>query len=322
MLKNTETTDTAETTDTTTENSTAPAEPKVQAKVFYDGIHTYVNSAVQFRLSSKDNVSLDKIEYKINNGNTQVYNSPFTIGNEGKNIISFYGVDKIGNKEDVKIFKIVVDGSAPGTVISTDKAVARINNKIYVSKDFTFTINSKDSLSGVSSVNYTINDETKEYVTPFNLVANGDVVLKIKGTDNVNNSTNNFNFRFMDKSGREEVISGTSANISIDNVAPTVKINADKSLSMNSNNKQVASPAVRFAVTATDDGAGIDRILYRLDGKGDFVEYVNEVKFRTNGEHTIEAKAVDRVGNESSVATLSVFVDVIPPDTKIDTIPE
>ena len=34
------------------------------------------------------------------------------------------------------------------------------------------------------------------------------------------------------------------------------------------------------AVTATDDGAGIDRILYRLNGKGDFVEYVNEIKFK------------------------------------------
>lgn len=308
----------------TTEATSAEAAgtQEVKAKVYYDGTNTYVNSSVQFRLSSKDNVLLERIEYRINNSETMVYSQPFTIAAEGKNIISFYGVDKIGNKEDVKVFKIVVDSSAPQLIVSADKPVTKVNDKIYVSKEFTFSIQSKDSLSGVNRVDFLLNNEPKEYVTPFNIIADGDVTLGVKGADNVNNSTNEFSLKIVDSTGKEELIKGSAANISVDNAAPAVQITPDAELKEGANNRKVASPDVKYSISASDQGAGVETILVRVDGKGDFEQYLNEIKLKANGEHTIEAKAVDKVGNASAVATLSVFVDVLPPESKIDTIPE
>jgi hypothetical protein len=298
------------------------AVPAIAAKVYYDGKNTFVNSSVQFRLSSKDNVALDKIEYRINNSGTKVYDKPFIINAEGKNVISFYGVDKIGNKEDVKIYTVIVDNSTPDVIVKTDKPVAKANDKLYVSKIFNFSIESKDALSGLNKVDFSINEETKEYVTPFNIVADGEVILKVKAVDNVNNPTDQFTLKYVDANGKEELIKAGNAKIYVDNSAPSVNIVPDKDLKIGEYSKKLAAPDAKYAITATDDGSGIDGILVRVDGEGDFLPYFNEIKFKNNGEHTIEAKAIDKVGNISTVSTLSVFVDTVAPDTKVDTIPE
>jgi hypothetical protein len=63
-------------------------------------------------------------------------------------------------------------------------------------------------------------------------------------------------------------------------------------------------------------------LLVKIDEKGEFVPYTKEIQFNTNGEHTIEAKSIDKVGNVSSIATYTVFVDTLPPDSKIDAVTE
>ncbi|MGL4369637.1 MAG: OmpL47-type beta-barrel domain-containing protein, partial [Spirochaetota bacterium] len=68
--------------------------------------------------------------------------------------------------------------------------------------------------------------------------------------------------------------------------------------------------------------SGVKMIMVRADGKGDFVPYEKEVFFTTNGDHYIEAKAIDAVGNVSDTVILSVYVDVIPPKTSVETVAE
>ena len=305
--------------DTGTEGGTATGP---EAKTYYNGENTYVNSSVQFKLQAKDNIALDKIFYRVDNNEIQEYQNPFTIANEGIHNVSYYGVDKIGNQEEAKVYQIVVDTTAPDVAITANTPVVKANGKIFISKNFNFAINSVDRLSGVNKVEYSLNGETKEYVAPFSIASEGEVELKVKAIDNVNNATENYVIRLVDPNGNEEVLTGATNKFAVDNASPTVQITPSEALKKSANDKNIASIGVKYAVAATDNDSGIASIQIRIDGQGDFVTYINEIRFKTNGEHTIEAKALDRVGNVSDVQTLAVFVDVVAPESRLETIPE
>ena len=292
----------------------------LEAKTFFDGIKTYVNSKVQFKLSSKDNLLTDKMEYKIDTGEAKAYEGPFSIAEEGKHVIIYYSTDKIGNKEDEKRFKVVVDNTPPMIVVTSSKPVLRYNEKIYISKDCTLSIISKDDLSGVNKIDYSLNGtDYQEYVAPFNISSQGDVQLKVRAIDNVTNQGEDFKIKLFDESGKAVDLKESVIKMTTDNTPPTVEIKPDKELKKKEN-KNIASDDVKFTVKATDTESGVASVLIRVDGKGDFVPYMSEINFTTNGEHTIEAKAIDKVGNASSVSILSIYVDIIPPETKIETI--
>jgi hypothetical protein len=73
-----------------------------------------------------------------------------------------------------------------------------------------------------------------------------------------------------------------------------------------------------YTVTASDAIAGVGEILVSLDGS-DFFNYSGPFKIQIPGEHTLGAKAVDNLGNVSSVDTVTFFVDVVPPETTLGT---
>jgi hypothetical protein len=291
-----------------------------EAKVYSDGTSTFVNSQVQFKLTSKDNLFTDKIEYKINGGEVKAYESPFSIPDEGIHVITYYSIDKIGNKEDEKTYKVIVDNTPPVIMVTSNKPVQKINEKIYISKDFRLAITAKDEVSGLNKIEYSLNGKDySEYVVPFDIPEGGEIELKVKAIDNVNNLIEKFVFKIFDETGKPVELSEESVKMLADNVSPTVEIKADKEIKQIENKNYVLSD-IKYTVNATDNESGIAAILYRLDGKGDFIPYSREIIFTTNGQHKIEAKAVDKVGNASNIATLSLFVDIIPPETMIETI--
>ncbi len=297
-----------------------PIKVVAEAKVYFDGKTTFVNSQVQFKLTSKDNLFTDKIEYKINEGEVKVYEGPFSLADEGTHLIAYYSIDKIGNIEDAKSYKVTVDNTPPAITVSSNKPVLKINDKTYISKDFKLSIEAKDTSSGVNKIEYSVNGTNySEYVGPFSIPASGEFDLKVRALDNVNNLNEKFMMKIFDEAGNPVELTDESVKLSSDNVAPAVEIKADKEIK-EIDAKKYASSDVKYTIAATDADSGVDAILYRIDGRGDFNTYAKEIVFKTNGEHKIEAKAVDKVGNTSSVASLVVYVDIIPPETTIDTV--
>jgi len=71
-----------------------------------------------------------------------------------------------------------------------------------------------------------------------------------------------------------------------------------------------------YSVTAYDKESGIALIEIRLDGSDKWDIYRQPIQFFTQGRHTIEVRATDCVGNQST-ATLEVMVDNLPPDSTI-----
>ncbi|HQP49914.1 MAG TPA: hypothetical protein PKX12_14405 [Spirochaetota bacterium] len=293
-----------------------------EARTFVQGINTYVNSQVKFKLTAKDNLLADKIEYRLNDSEVQVYQEPFNLPVEGKQVITYYGVDKIGNREDAKSLRVVVDNTPPSILVTSDKPVLRSGDKVYVSKDFTFRIDARDESSGLAKVEYSLNGtDYKVYRAPFSIANEGAINLKVRAFDNVANVQEQFVMKIYDEQGKEVEVKDSVFAVQTDNVAPAVEIKADRELIQKSG-RNIASNEVKYSVIATDEASGVNSIFIRIDEKGDFIPYVNPIQFNTDGEHLIEAKAVDKAGNLSNVSILSVFVDVVPPETRIETVNE
>lgn len=309
-------------TEAETGEETTPKTAAIKAKSYFDGVNTYVNSKVMFKLSSSDNFLTDRVIYKIDGGSEIIYDKEFNITAEGAHAIEYFGVDKIGNRENGKIFNVIVDDTSPELIVATKMPIAFVNEKYYVSKHNTFTVNAVDTSSQVNNIKYSSNGtDYISYATSFNFFVDGEVELKVQAEDNVTNVTNKFKIKLSDASGQTSVVDKESLKLFVDNAAPTVSIAADKEFVLH-NGKNLASKDFKYKVSAADNESGVNMILIRIDGKGDFIQYEKEIEFYTNGEHFIEAKAIDLVGNVSNTVIQSVFVDFIPPKSTILTLSE
>jgi hypothetical protein len=291
-----------------------------QAAIFQQGPNMYASPKVKFRLYTTDNIFADKIEYRIDNGDVKVFAEPFAIEQEGKHVISYNGIDKIGNREDPKLMRVIIDATAPTIIVTTNRPLMKQGDKVFVSKDFAFKVDTRDDISGVKSVEYSTNGtDFIPYRQPFGIPTDGTVNLKVRATDNVLNANENFVLKVVDQNGNPVDLTQSSLALLTDNVAPKVEIKCDKTF-LDKNGVKVVSNDAKYSIVATDEGAGVDKVFMRVDGRGDFIPYTSEMMFLTNGEHSIEAKAVDKSGNISPVSILPVYVDVIPPESRIETI--
>lgn len=320
----------SQTADVTSPDVQSPVSPEVKkeeiataalkAASFNDGVNTFVNSKVQFELFSRDNVATDRILYAINAGAEIVYTAPFAIYEEGRHSIAYYSIDKIGNKEEPKAFRVIVDNTAPVVNVSVTAPVVRSGNILYASRNFSFIIEAKDARSGVSSIQYSL-DKTnyQPYITPFSIPVDGNITLSITAMDNVANFTERYSMTARDENGNEISLADGNVALFVDNRSPIVAISPDKEL-LDRAGKKIATADYTYTISASDQESGVSSILVRLGGKGEFKPYTGALKFDTNGDHLIEARAIDKVGNVSTTAVLSVFVDIIAPETTIKTI--
>ena len=295
--------------------------PLVKAKSYSDGDKVFVNSSVKFKLSSVDNLEVDKIQYQINSSEIKSYETPFVIEDEGKHLIKYFGLDKSGNKENEKNFEVVVDNTAPAITVNTTKPVRKIGGVNYITKNMKFIIKTLDASSGVASVEYSINGNSNKYLSAFMISEKDEVELSVKAVDNVLNLNEKFSFRLLDENGKLEIVKVESGSIKfkMDNEAPAVEISKSKEF-VTGKKKNVVTDDTIFSITAKDNASGVKGVCVRIDGKGEFAPYVNPIKFATNGNHVIETRSVDKMGNVSKVVSLSVYVDTVAPKTKMETV--
>jgi hypothetical protein len=293
-------------------------------KTFTDGYNTYVNDKIQFKLSEIDNIMQDKIFYKINDQEEQLYEAPFSLKDEGSQVIYYYSIDKMGNKEEQRSLNVIVDKTAPEVIVTITAPFAKTGEKIYASDQFKYeyTISAKDNISGVGSVGYAIEDgEYMEYLKPFSINSLKPVNVSVAAEDRVGNLTKKYVTKIVDEDGNVLAESIDDIEIAVDNTAPVVTITPDKEFFMKDSTK-VASKDYKYSITASDEESGVKAIYYRINSRSEFILYTGAIQFNSNGWHKIEAIAKDNVGNTSKAAVLDVFVDIIPAQTNIDLITE
>jgi hypothetical protein len=86
---------------------------------FFNRDTLFIISKTKIQLFAKDYQSgLQRIEYKIDDGQWVTYNGEFTIPNEGYHTITFRSVDKVNNVEKEKKSSCLVDNNAPKIYIN------------------------------------------------------------------------------------------------------------------------------------------------------------------------------------------------------------
>lgn len=263
----------------------------------------FINSNTTFELRATDDSSMvDYIEYRVNNSDLIKYTNPISLSTEGISQITYRSVDKAGNIEAFKLLTVIVDNTPPTVSMMSEEPFYVTEGSSYTSKTNTFTFKAKDELSGVKAVEYAINDgeyQTFSKDNPFRVEKDGTNLIRYTATDNAGNRS------------RE-----ASVAVIIDDKAPRVEIVPATPL-VDIDGKIYSRKGNSFTVRATDSESGVRRIMVKMSDEADFRPYVEPIIVNSGGEFTIEAKAIDNVGNESEVVRTSFFVDVNPPQSEI-----
>ncbi len=97
----------------------------------------------------------------------------------------------------------------------------------------------------------------------------------------------------------------------VDNTPPVISIEKTKELVDLQGRKYTTYDNV-FSVYADDLISGVKETFVSIDGK-EFFTYTEPFKIEKAGFHSIRAKAVDFLGNESSIAELTFYSDAKTP---------
>lgn len=76
------------------------------------------------------------------------------------------------------------------------------------------------------------------------------------------------------------------------------------------------APGTLVRLLAQDVGVGVDKIFYRLDG-GEFRVYTQPFPLPDRARVRMDYYAVDKLGNREPTKTLTIFLDIHPPVTRI-----
>lgn len=177
-------------------DSTPPITAKTYGEPFYNnGTHDFGTSETLIYLNASDQgcdggVGVDYTEYRIGNGEWQIYENPFTIEEEGMYRICFKSIDLLGNEETKKCQYIIIDNTPPTTTktISGNKC---FNGTHYIiDSSSLITLNSIDGGEipvGVYKVYYrycsgvdACSGEWQEYVAPFSISGLPDGFVRIE----------------------------------------------------------------------------------------------------------------------------------------------
>lgn len=260
----------------------------------------YINSQSSFEFNSKDEgSSVDYIEYKVGSGDYTKYVSSITLVKEGLTKITYRAVDKAGNKEPEKHLSVLVDNTPPTTKITPSAVLIVHENTNYTTKAVTYSITAQDNLAGIQEIRVSLNGgEAKVYDgKPIQLEKAGVNTIKFSATD---------------KSGNTSTDSVLA--VTVDQEKPTVELFGSALVTVK--DKIYVKNGNSFTIKASDTLSGVKQIFYKLDG-GEWKSYADPVSVEAQGNHTIEAKSVDSVGNESEVKKIAFVVDTTPPETKI-----
>ncbi|PWK14983.1 OmpL47-type beta-barrel domain-containing protein [Tumebacillus permanentifrigoris] len=192
---------------------------------------TWSAADVQVTLSATDNLTgVAKTYYSVN-GSDFAEGTTVTVNQEGVNKISFYSVDKSGNKETTHTVEVKLDKAAP-----TTKSNA-ISGWVQAA---TVTLTTTDAQSGVAKTYYSVNGSTYVAGTTFTVDKEG---------------VNKVTYYAVDIAGNQEQVQ-------------TLEVKVDKTAPVTTSDAQSTGTAGDMKVTlaSTDSMSGVAKTFYSVDG--------------------------------------------------------
>jgi len=261
----------------------------------YIGNYKYVSERTTINLSSTDNkAGVESITYLIDGTGKTTFSSPFKVPNKkGLHTITYYGTDKVTNKEGAKYLKVYMDNVPPTTAIIYGKPQFFDRDTLFINKTTKVKLTPKDYESGVKVTDYSVDGSKKTYNGAFTIPNEGYRKITFNATDRVNNVEQvKESFVFVDNT--PPVI---YHNFSIKPVSQTTK---------NGKTYDVYPNYTRLFLGATDRKVGTQKIQYSINGDP-FKDYsspytldVSELLlFKSKKKYSVTVKAIDKLGNEN-----------------------
>ncbi|MDN8589293.1 fibronectin type III domain-containing protein [Paenibacillus sp. 11B] len=275
-----------------TKDSTGPTAPSI---VVNPSSWTKEDVLVTITAGSDALSGVQKTQYKLGiGGEWKEYTVPFKVASEGNTLIIARSIDTFGNTGQEASVTARVDRTAP------TPPVISLNPPEWTNSAVTVTLTAgTDEASGVGLTQYRLGGEGTwtDYREPFPIHTEGVIEIQARSVDRASN-----------------VSASTSATARIDKTGP-------EEPKITLSDDEWTNQDVSFEITSGEDtGSGLAKSQYRLNEQGPWIDYTGEVKVTKEGQTTIYARSLDRVGNVSTVAKAFIRIDKTAPTEPVITL--
>lgn len=278
--------------------------PKTRLTINEDQHEHVVSARSKITLVAEDKgIGVSRILYRINDGNENAYQYPISASllPQGEHKITYYALDKAGNKEAEQSYTFYIDKTPPTIIEEVIAKTFFANGKEYASGKAQLKLTAFDNKAGIKEIRYSINGgEYLVYEKPvFLSQTSGSLNIQTYAVDNVNNKSQsqtanqNTTIPFIDLTGP-----GLTYNI----IGPRFV----------TRDTLFISRKTKIQLKAADAEAGIGHIEYRINGKENLI-YGEPFSIEEEGVHTISYTAYDNVENSSS-SSFIVKIDNTGPE--------
>lgn len=251
----------------------------------------YASGRSRVKLTAMDNkAGVKEIRYSINGGEFITYTTPFSIKASGNLTIETFVQDKVNNQQVKTLFahqKNVSYVDLTGPELSFDFRGPHFQNHdtTFITTTTQIRLHASDDESGMAKIEYQVNREpVRPYEAPFQLTEAGTHKVTFTGYDNVQNTyTQEF-------------------TVVTDTVGPEIfhrfSIASEKQKRIDGELLPVYPPHVVLFLSATDKLVGLDALTYTLN-KGKEQSYKSLIQNFSQGKHSLQVKATDKLGNQA-----------------------
>ncbi|WP_102264376.1 OmpL47-type beta-barrel domain-containing protein [Mesobacillus jeotgali] len=239
----------------------------------------WTNKTAMVRLTPTDNETGVAATYYSLDGKKFLEGTSFTVENEGVHEISFYSIDKVGNKEEVQTVEVKIDQTKPQTESDLTGEWSKENVAV--------KLTAEDILSGTAKTFYSV--DGSEYTEGTEFIVTGDGIHEIM-------------YYSIDHAGNAE--EAQAEKVKIDTKAPETDSNIED---------KWYQDAIKVELSANDNLSGVAATFYSLDGIRFFES--TELLLEKDGIYTVAYYSVDAAGNIEAAKTQTVKIDRQAPET-------
>jgi hypothetical protein len=251
----------------------AAAPPVTTASIVPEPVEGRIAGSATVALTAADNGDgVAGTEFKVDGGEFQPYNGPFTVSALGAHTVEFRSTSREGGIEATKqIAFTVIQNDAPTTTASVlpEPVDGRVTGPA------TVVLETADNGGGVQSTEFSLDGgDFQLYEGPFTVSGFGDHTVEFRSTD------------------RDGIVEATRQVTFT--VAPHDAPVTSATISPEPVGGNITGPAT-VTLTATENGGGVQSTEFSLDG-GDFQLYEGPFTVSGFGDHAVEFRSTNRDG--------------------------
>ncbi len=270
------------------------------AKKYCTNKVTYYGKGLTAKISSDDRVSgTEQLLFSVDESDYAKYSNDLLFEKEKEYLISYYGVDNVGNVEQPNTCSFQTDFTAP----KVNHTWSGSKYKNIVSAKASISLHAEDSLSGVKYISYLFDGQASE------IYRNKICVIGLKNEKHI------LKYTAIDNVGNKSDINKVNEEFIVDDKAPLAKaeIVGDQYIGLH----QYVSARTKIKLTAEDDHTPIKWIKYIVAPNETEIYKAPFSLVDKNGWQSVSYKASDMVDNVSPIRKMSVYLDNKSPVTGV-----